>query len=76
MNNVPLNGSSFIGLAEKYIEAISSGGVPTVSSAWQEVMQKECESGLNEALEHYDSEIERILAEVGGGVCLPALLHK
>ena len=64
VNNVALNGSSFIGLAEEYISAMSNGGVPTISSAWQEVMQKECEAALMESLEHYDADIKRLMAEI------------
>ena len=42
-HTVALTGTSFIALTEQYISAICDGGVPTITSAWSEVMQKECE---------------------------------
>lgn len=59
VNNVAVNGSSFIALCEKYIEAICDGGVPTITSAWEEVMEKECEQAGVRALDAYDAEIAR-----------------
>ncbi|KAH8055083.1 GTPase [Aureococcus anophagefferens] len=38
----PLNGASFVGLVEQYIAAIEGGSVPTISTAWEEVMVREC----------------------------------
>ena len=58
VNGMALNGTSFIALTEQYISAISEGGVPTITSAWNEVMQKECEDATVAALKVYDNEIE------------------
>ena len=52
-----LNGTSFIALTEQYIAAISDGGVPTVTSAWSEVMQKECEDATAAAIEVYEATV-------------------
>lgn len=62
VNNVPLNGTSFLALCEQYIEAMSSGGVPTISSAWEEVMQRECSEARDAALEAYRSQIDQGVA--------------
>lgn len=74
VNNVAVNGSSFIALCEQYISAICEGGVPTITSAWEEVMQQECEHACDRALEAYDLEIERQMVARTSGFELDALV--
>ena len=59
VNGMALNGTSFIALTEQYISAISEGGVPTITSAWSEVMQKECEDATVAALKVTISDFRR-----------------
>ena len=64
-NNTFCSASSFVALAEHYSNALSSGSAPTVTSAWNDVMQNECVSMFHEALQLYDSEMEdQIVAEL------------
>ncbi|KAJ1449469.1 guanylate-binding protein [Pelagophyceae sp. CCMP2097] len=48
-----LNGAAFIGLVEQYILAIEGGSVPTISTAWEEVMIRECSDARSAALGVY-----------------------
>jgi len=50
----PLNGSSFVALCEQYIKAIEGGSVPTISTAWEEVMTRECADAKRQAIEAYE----------------------
>lgn len=59
----PLNGSSFLALCEQYIQAIEDGSVPTISTAWEEVMMRECEDAKRQAVAAYD---EVCFEELGG----------
>ena len=47
-------GAAFVALAEQFVAAISEGGVPTMTSAWEEVMRRECEDALAAALNEYE----------------------
>lgn len=51
----PLNGASFVGLVEQYITAIEGGSVPTISTAWEEVMTRECEDARAAGLAAYEA---------------------
>ena len=51
----PLNGASFVGLVEQYIAAIEGGSVPTISTAWEEVMVRECGDARDAGLAAYDA---------------------
>ena len=42
LNNRALTGAMFAGLIRSYVEAINSGGVPTISSAWDGITLAEC----------------------------------
>ena len=75
VHNVALNGSSFIGLCEQYITAITSGGVPTISSAWQEVMQQECQEASEKALMVYDHTIKKQMENSSASLELHALVN-
>ena len=51
----------------RYISAIEGGGVPTISTAWEEVMAKECASARDAGLAEYDAKLAEAterLAEV------------
>lgn len=47
----PINGVILANLAVKYVHAIDSGQVPTVSTAWQSVSQRESEAALKACVE-------------------------
>ena len=49
----PINGAILANLAVKYVHAIESGQVPTVSTAWQAVSQRESEAALKVCVETY-----------------------
>uniref|UniRef100_A0A6S8AHR4 GB1/RHD3-type G domain-containing protein n=1 Tax=Aureoumbra lagunensis TaxID=44058 RepID=A0A6S8AHR4_9STRA len=51
----PLSGASFLALAEQYVAAIDSGGVPTISTAWEEVTARECQDAKEAGLYEYQN---------------------
>jgi Guanylate-binding protein, C-terminal domain/Guanylate-binding protein, N-terminal domain len=53
----PLNGLMFSGLVESYVAAINSGGVPTLSTAWDSISEAECLSAMEKALDSYEAEM-------------------
>uniref|UniRef100_K3XAM0 GB1/RHD3-type G domain-containing protein n=1 Tax=Globisporangium ultimum (strain ATCC 200006 / CBS 805.95 / DAOM BR144) TaxID=431595 RepID=K3XAM0_GLOUD len=46
LQNKPLNGSMFAGLLHAYVDAINSGGVPVITSAWEGVTASECRKAM------------------------------
>uniref|UniRef100_A0AAV1TBW6 Guanylate-binding protein n=1 Tax=Peronospora matthiolae TaxID=2874970 RepID=A0AAV1TBW6_9STRA len=52
-----LNGAMFVNLAESYIEALNSGKAPVISSAWNRVVQAQCQDALEDAVECYKTEM-------------------
>ncbi|KAI9141202.1 guanylate-binding protein [Paraphysoderma sedebokerense] len=49
-----LNGRMFVQLATSYIDAINTGGVPTIRSAWDNIVEAECQRTLTTVTEHYE----------------------
>ncbi|KAH8070545.1 GTPase [Aureococcus anophagefferens] len=45
----PLRGATYVALLEQYVDAVNSGGVPVISSAWDHVSAGECASALTDA---------------------------
>jgi hypothetical protein len=45
----------FCSLLECYIDKINSTGVPNLESAWEAIINKECELGLRDAIAAYDA---------------------
>eukprot|EP00735_Rhodelphis_limneticus_P000809 TRINITY_DN11339_c0_g1::TRINITY_DN11339_c0_g1_i1::g.26418::m.26418 TRINITY_DN11339_c0_g1::TRINITY_DN11339_c0_g1_i1::g.26418 ORF type:complete len:649 (+),score=246.62,sp/Q96PP9/GBP4_HUMAN/36.03/4e-75,GBP/PF02263.14/1.1e-65,GBP_C/PF02841.9/1.5e-33,GBP_C/PF02841.9/1.4e+04,MMR_HSR1/PF01926.18/0.21,TPR_MLP1_2/PF07926.7/8.2e+02,TPR_MLP1_2/PF07926.7/0.32,TPR_MLP1_2/PF07926.7/5,Dynamin_N/PF00350.18/0.43,Dynamin_N/PF00350.18/6.8e+02,Dynamin_N/PF00350.18/1.5e+04,Baculo_PEP_C/PF04513.7/6.8,Baculo_PEP_C/PF len=53
-----ISGSAFLGLSQAYVDAINSGAVPTLSTAWDSVREKECQKAAASAYEVYKKELE------------------
>lgn len=51
LQNKPLNGSMFAGLLHAYVDAINSGGVPVITSAWEGVTASECRKAMSSAFD-------------------------
>lgn len=54
----------FAELARVYLEAINGGAVPTISTAWDAVVQAECRRALQAAVQTFDEQ-SAIVAWVG-----------
>ena len=50
-----VSGRTFVELCRRYVDTLQSGGVPTVATAWEEVMARECARARAEALETYEA---------------------
>jgi len=59
----PLNGSSFVAMAEQYVSAIERGSIPTITTAWEEVMTKECEYAMRSAIAAYEEALDNELKD-------------
>lgn len=66
INNQALNGSMLVELTKQYIAAINDGGVPTISTAWENVVQQESQKALGSAIKLYQSRMEAFLDSNGG----------
>eukprot|EP00635_Sarcinochrysidales_sp_CCMP3193_P013605 CAMPEP_0118914912 /NCGR_PEP_ID=MMETSP1166-20130328/15197_1 /TAXON_ID=1104430 /ORGANISM="Chrysoreinhardia sp, Strain CCMP3193" /LENGTH=1170 /DNA_ID=CAMNT_0006854545 /DNA_START=197 /DNA_END=3709 /DNA_ORIENTATION=- len=49
----PLSGASFLAMTEQYVNAIERGSVPTITTAWEEVMAQECKAAMHAAIMAY-----------------------
>jgi len=49
----PIRGAAYVELVRQYVDAINSGGVPVISSAWDHVSRVECRHAAEDALALY-----------------------
>lgn len=54
VNGRALTGSMLATLAQTYVEALNSGGVPTISTAWDRVLQSQAAEAVTKAVAVYD----------------------
>lgn len=55
----PLQGKHLAALAESYVEALNTGSVPTIATAWRRVVENQLHEALDEATAHYRAAMER-----------------
>ena len=53
-----LNGGMLADLCEMYVDAINSNEVPTITSSWERVVQKELRESLDRAIKCYIDYLE------------------
>ena len=58
----PLNGAMLASLADAYVAALNSGGTPTISSAWDRVVDTQCSDAVDSAVAAYVSNMHAALA--------------
>ena len=61
VNGRALSGSMLATLATTYADALNSGGVPTISTAWDRVLQSQAAEAMAKALEDYDAAAAKTL---------------
>ena len=49
-----VTGPMLVNLARSYVDAINSGGVPTISSAWERVVESQCSDAADKAIAEYE----------------------
>lgn len=64
MNAHQMNGPMIVELANSYIEALNTGQVPNIESAWSSVCNFEQERALKEAIKYFKDEIEERIANL------------
>jgi hypothetical protein len=55
-----ITGPMLVTLAASYVDAINSGGVPTISNAWERVVESQCDEAGEEALNVYHATMRSI----------------
>ena len=59
VNGRALSGSMLSTLAKTYVDALNSGGVPTISTAWDRVLTNQANEAVDKALQQYDAYLAR-----------------
>jgi len=58
-----LNGPMLLELSQSYVEAINSGAVLTISTAWENVVTQECQKALATAMKTYEAKLYKAVDE-------------
>jgi len=54
LKGVNLNTRMYVSMLQKYIEAINSGSVPNISTAWDHLVENECREAYEQSAELYE----------------------
>jgi hypothetical protein len=65
LNQMNITGDSLLQLAIAYTEAINTGGVPCIESAWTSVCKSECKKAAQDALQLYKGKLKECLDSKG-----------
>lgn len=63
LNGVNLNARMFCNMIRNFVEAINKGAIPNISSAWEFILENECISAHNDALELYNQSLKQYLSQ-------------
>ena len=63
LNGVNLNARMFCSMIRNFVEAINKGGIPNIASAWDFILENECISAYNDALELYNQSLKQYLSQ-------------
>jgi hypothetical protein len=61
-----ITGPMLVNLSASYVDAINTGGVPTISSAWERVVESQCADAADEAFGEYQSQMRAAQRPSGG----------
>jgi hypothetical protein len=61
MYGKPLNGAMLGSLAEAYVAALNKGGTPTISTAWDRVVDTQCQDAVDGGLHAYVTRMQELL---------------
>jgi hypothetical protein len=67
----PLNGAMLGSLAEAYVAAINAGGTPTISTAWDRVVDTQCADAVEGAARAYIESMHTLLAASAAAPATP-----
>lgn len=60
MNGAFVNGSALVGLAQAYTEAMNTGAVPTIQTAWQAVVTSQSHEALEAAVKLFEERVAEV----------------
>eukprot|EP00698_Gefionella_okellyi_P012374 TRINITY_DN3329_c0_g1_i2.p1 TRINITY_DN3329_c0_g1~~TRINITY_DN3329_c0_g1_i2.p1 ORF type:complete len:653 (-),score=101.34 TRINITY_DN3329_c0_g1_i2:88-2046(-) len=60
-----VTGSMLVHLARQYVEAINSGSIPTIRTAWENVVEMQCRKAVQQASQMYQHAIDTVVKEFG-----------
>ena len=70
-----LNGPMLATLAKTYVHAMNNDGIPTISTAWEHVAEKETRDALEKAIEMYENGMDNFL-DTNAPLATSALFEK
>jgi hypothetical protein len=63
MNGKQITGKMLLDLADAYTQAINSGSVPNIQTAWSYICQNECHRAIENSLNHYKQAMRSVIEE-------------
>ena len=63
MQGKVLNGTDLIILAESYTKAINQGAIPTISDAWSDVCENQCQTAVDKGSKLYERKLKKFSNE-------------
>lgn len=63
MHGQTLTGPMLVELTRSYVDAINNGAVLTISTAWENVVQQECQKAINLAMKTYETKITKAVED-------------
>lgn len=63
MHGQTLTGPMLVELTRSYVDAINNGAVLTISTAWENVVQQECQKAITLAMKTYETKITKAMED-------------
>lgn len=76
LNGRAVTGAMLATLAQTYVDALNSGGVPTISTAWDRVLQSQAAEAVAKALAAYDARVSSQALKADGDLAQKLLSAK
>ena len=61
INGVGLNSGMLVAYLKTFIDSFNSGKLPVIQTAWKSLIENECRTHFDKAIQYYESEVKNIL---------------
>ena len=68
INGTPLNSSMFAVYLRQFVDSFNSGRMPAIQTAWRAILENECKDHYDIALQHYNTEVYKMMSEHNGSM--------
>lgn len=58
INDTPVNGKVFTDLLITFVDSLNNSAMPSITSAWERIVDKEVQKTLNSAIDYYSRVIK------------------